>query len=338
MKHDPQNTYDFLSRAYKLIKVLAVALGSVAATSASFAIFVFKDDQWWSATRIPISWVAVILVLTIAIFTVLTVVTALLLKDGLSALSFYRNKSDNLDARLSQLKQVAFMDSITGMPNSRALEAEINQGEKSPRCLILLDLVGFGQINKRFNHWRGDEYLRKFSQMVTLSSRRNETLFKRRPDKVLSDEGFDHPHSNSIETVRAFRKNSGGDEFYILLEGTIVDGLGFLNRLGKRTWEFEEMSRNVLGNRHEFRFHAGLVRLGDGEDFESANQRVSECLAVAMDKDSPSWLYWREGDHPDTAESPIPQSVYQEIQGNFTKPYWFPRTQNPARPFPPRGR
>ena len=54
--------------------------------------------------------------------------------------------------------------------------------------------------------------------MMMSESRRNEFIYKEwRPTKdsaALSDE------------VKAFRRGGGADEFYILLNGTVMDGLG----------------------------------------------------------------------------------------------------------------
>jgi len=247
-------------------------------------------------------------------------VLVLLLQNGLSALSYYKNKTKNLETAVSQLRDIAYNDPITGIPNSYALEREIqtgNRADRISRCLILLDLQNFGQINKKFNHWIGDEYLRKFSDKVMISSRRDEFLFKKRPfnENVETKENVDGEDDN----VKAFRRNSGGDEFFILLEGTIVDGLGYLNRLQKRAGEFEEMSFKLLGVKHPFGFHAGLIAVSEGESFKTVDERASVSLGLAMDTNYPTRLYWNEKELPRINPGSIEEKIVSEAKKRFAK-------------------
>jgi GGDEF domain-containing protein len=213
--------------------------------------------------------------------------------DARSAMSFYRNKSRTLEDKMSALRDLAYNDPITGIPNSNKLQKDINErSDEGSRCLVLLDLENFGEINKKYNHWIGDEYLRRFAQMVSSSSRRNEFLFKSRP---LNPDAEARPK----DEVKAFRKSSGGDEFYILLEGTIIDALGYLNRLLKRKAEFEQMSFEVMKARHAFGFSAGVVSVGYGESFESVNKHVSECLGHAVEKGAERKVYWFKTQMPE---------------------------------------
>jgi hypothetical protein len=46
--------------------------------------------------------------------------------------------------------------------------------------------------------------------------------------------------------IQAFRRNSGGDEFYIVLKGPFVDGLAHLNRLHRGAEEFERWPLTYL--------------------------------------------------------------------------------------------
>ena len=199
------------------------------------------------------------------------------------------------------------------------MEREIDtekEESSAARCLILLDLKDFGQVNKRYNHWKGDEYLRQFSEMVTISSRRNEFLYKKRPS-TQKDEETKAPESS--EDVKAFRKNSGGDEFFILLEGTILDGLGYLNRLHKRTGEFEAMSVTLLGEKHPFQFHAGLLAVGRKEPFASVDMRIAEFLRLAQDEGNPLRLYWNKKETPEVTKGSIADRIIAEVKQNFVK-------------------
>ena len=118
--------------------------------------------------------------------------------------------------------------------------------------------------------------------------------------------------------MKAFRKNSGGDEFYVLLEGTIIDALGYLNRLAKRRDEFEEMSEKILPARHTFGFNAGIVSVAVDESFESVNKRVSECLQIAQEETSRRRVYWIESEMPKVS-TPSQKQILQETESLFGK-------------------
>lgn len=295
MAEDPESS-SFLGRAYKIAKLLAAASASLAGLVVTVVALDITKGHWWVDITIPLYAVVMgalaFFVLCVFIIIALTVV----LRDALNALSFFRNEAKSLKAVVSKLQDLAYNDPITGIPNSYQLKDEIDKPQPASRCLILLDLQDFGQINKRFNHWIGDEYLRRFAEMVSNSGRRNEFLFKSRPFK--SPEEKEEKELSARSAVRAFRKNSGGDEFFILLEGTVVDALGYLNRLWKRADEFEAMSFEIMGARHRFGFYAGIVSVAYNESFESVSKRVSECLGLALEEDAPRRVYWVETEMP----------------------------------------
>jgi GGDEF domain-containing protein len=192
-------------------------------------------------------------------------------------------RNQHLESVLQELRIAAWYDVLTGVPNSRYLEHLLDDEPRSPadrRCLILLDLENFGEINKKYNHWKGDEYLSRFAAKLLDSSRRNEYVIKRRP-----------PQQEEPLEIQAFRRNSGGDEFYILLNGPFVDGLGYLNRLHRRAGDFEQMAVDVLGDPHRFGFRAGLTSVGYTEKYETAAKRVCVMLGKAQETLDVS-VYW----------------------------------------------
>lgn len=317
MASSPDDTYDFLTRAYKVVRVVALTIVSVTGVVVSIVAFQVNINHVWWDVRIPLYALTLAAVPLVVLYGLLVVGMGVFLRDELGTLSYYKNKSKSLEVSVKRLEDIAYNDPITGIPNSRALEREIDRGNHAPgvaRCLILLDLKDFGQINKRYNHWKGDEYLRRFSDLVTASSRRNEFVFKRRPTP--------RPSTGEVaeeDDVKAFRRNSGGDEFFILLEGTVVDGLGYLNRLQKRAKEFEAMSTEVLGARHPFKFHAGLLAVARSEPFESVSRRVADCLRLAQDDGNPLRLYWSAKEVPPIVRGSIEDRVLGEVHAAFAK-------------------
>jgi diguanylate cyclase (GGDEF)-like protein len=104
-------------------------------------------------------------------------------------------RSDELRASQRQLEQIAYNDPLTGLPNRRLFETELNRRvavarrEGNPFTLLLIDLDGFKGINDTLGHDAGDALL------VTTAMRLTHAV--READRVA---------------------RLGGDEFAILLE------------------------------------------------------------------------------------------------------------------------
>jgi GGDEF domain-containing protein len=315
MAEDAESS-SFLSRTYKIAKLIAVATASIVGFIISLIALDVSKGHWWVDVKFPLYATVLVITVVFAISTAVLIWLALVVRAALDSRSFYRNEVKSLRAKVSTLRDMAYNDPITGIPNSNKLKEDIEtKSYDKPRCLILLDLKNFGQVNKRHNHWIGDEYLRRFSQMVTESGRRNEFLFKKRP------ENLQRTPTEEVEVkdeVKAFRKNAGGDEFFILLEGTIVDGLGYLNRLIKRHGEFERMAFEIMGESYAFGFSAGIVSIAYDEPYDSVLQRVSECLGLATEKDSKRDVYWIESELP-ADRTPVHQKILEETDVLFGK-------------------
>lgn len=315
MTEDPESS-SFLSQAYKIAKFIAVTVASFTGFIISLVALDVSKGHWWMDVKFPLYAVAFAITAIVAVFTFAAIWLTLVLKRALDALSYYRSKSKNLEAVVSTLRDLAYNDSITGIPNSNKLKLVLEKNVNAKgRCLILLDLKKFGEINKAYNHWIGDEYLRRFAQMVSDSGRRNEFLFKRRPPEL---PGKPYEEDQQKE-VTAFRKNSGGDEFFILLEGSTVDGLGYLNRLIKRAGEFEQMALDIMGRRFPFGFYAGVITVAYDETYESASKRVAECLGLALEEGAKRCVYWIESELPENITA-MQRNVVEETVKLFGRP------------------
>ena len=87
----------------------------------------------------------------------------------------------DLETRLSESLEreeaLATRDSLTGLPNRRALydraRAELNRAEREKRSVgvIMLDIDHFKLINDRFGHAAGDEALRRVAEVLQKSKR-----------------------------------------------------------------------------------------------------------------------------------------------------------------------
>jgi GGDEF domain-containing protein len=280
--------FNFTARAYRAFKWVLGALGAVVAFLLSAAALKVTIDPLWLNVRIPLWLVATMLLGTSVISLAFGIAGYLVTRDALRTSSAFRSKAASLSIALRDLESLAYIDPITGIENTSGLERKISlTANDSNRVLILLDLKQFGKVNKTYNHWKGDEYLRRFASALSLESRRSEYVYKRRD--------HDETIGATSSEARAFRKGSASDEFFVLLTGDVADALGYLNRLIRRRPEFEKMALDVLGGAHPFGFNAGIVLLAPGEEAASGIKRVSECLQLAADPDSQLDVYWAPG-------------------------------------------
>jgi diguanylate cyclase (GGDEF)-like protein len=81
-----------------------------------------------------------------------------------------------------QHRDAALMDSLTGVPNRRAFEAEAKRillraaRERTSTALLLLDLDHFKSVNDTFGHAVGDRALQSFAKTVTEQLRGGDVL------------------------------------------------------------------------------------------------------------------------------------------------------------------
>ena len=160
-----------------------------------------------------------------------------------------------LTAGLKEAQREARQDTLTGLLNRRALEeimAEFreadSQGRTSSRCLILIDLDPFKSINDRFGYLAGDELLRQVAVRI---------------------------QSALLPSCTAARW--GGDEFIVLVDGSLSIGMSVAQQLDQRL-----RARYRLGDgRLSDVFAQASVGLSDwksGDDADRVIQRADQAL------------------------------------------------------------
>ncbi len=124
---------------------------------------------------------------------------------------------------ISELKQMALLDPLTGLYNRRAFELTL--AERDPAdgslALILLDIDHFKRINDQFGHAAGDIALQRFATILM-------TIFRKKD----------------------FIARIGGEEFAVLLPDTTMN----------EAYEFAERVRKTAEN-DAFEHSDGIVRL-----------------------------------------------------------------------------
>jgi diguanylate cyclase (GGDEF)-like protein len=96
------------------------------------------------------------------------------------------------NARLHQaMANQAMSDSLTGLPNRRALDARLeNDVQRAARysqkfAVVMLDLDGFKAVNDTYGHSVGDEVLHQFAQFLVNSQRSSDFLARYGGDELV---------------------------------------------------------------------------------------------------------------------------------------------------------
>ncbi len=71
-------------------------------------------------------------------------------------------------AGISELERLGLTDSLSGVPNRRALHLDVarNAGEEDEVALALIDLDGFKAINDQYGHFVGDTLIKRCSELL----------------------------------------------------------------------------------------------------------------------------------------------------------------------------
>ena len=143
------------------------------------------------AGRFTLAWYASRLMVLLATLTVLGVLLS-------QAARMYAS----LYVRAQRLENEAHTDILTGLPNRRRFEEEIQRAfgsavrRGSPLAVALADIDRFKRYNDAFGHQAGDEALHRIAQAI----------------------------ADSVDRSGDFAARYGGEEFLIILEDTTLEG------------------------------------------------------------------------------------------------------------------
>ncbi len=181
-----------------------------------------------------------------------------LLAARVRQLARQRASSVQAEWQLRRAETAATRDALTGLANRRQFE-EVMVAEhafakrhESPAALALVDLDHFKTVNDVFGHQEGDRVLTHFAAVVRRTLRAEDQAFR-----------------------------IGGEEFALLLRGTVVDGaVHVLERLRS------ELSKAPLRvgsdeTRYHIRFSAGVATLDGEKSAANALKEADEALYAA---------------------------------------------------------
>lgn len=164
----------------------------------SFFTFVISYILFFNLITLPNSTTSVLLSSRVNGITVISMGFTLSL---ITWNNFYVNtmQKRKIELQQHQLKQMAYYDSLTSLPNRRYFEKKLNKEIATNRCcnqdacLIILDIDHFKLINDTYGHITGDSILKQIGYLL--------------------DKSIEH----------AFCARWGGEEFTILLSNTSLN-------------------------------------------------------------------------------------------------------------------
>ncbi len=158
-----------------------------------------------------------------------------------------------------ELKELAFMDSLTRCYNRRALFDELQKAKQQYKrseidcSLIMLDLDHFKQINDRHGHQLGDQILLWFSQFLQQHTRFNDRVFRYGGEEfiiLLHDAKFEMAYQTSEKLLNKLAKQHGPKELSVGFSAGIACCNGtesiddWLERADQALYQAKQAGRN----------------------------------------------------------------------------------------------
>jgi two-component system, cell cycle response regulator len=152
-----------------------------------------------------------------------------------------------IDAKNRLLEEIAHTDSLTGLPNRRAIEewaARQLRGAARhgfPLWVVLGDLDSFKKINDNYGHDAGDAVLRRFSEILKGNTRASDICGRMGGDEFLLV--ITHVASEYIQsTINRMREEWAGCEFEFGGSAvSITASFGLAGFCGKGTLAFQTL-------------------------------------------------------------------------------------------------
>lgn len=200
---------------------------------------------------------------------------------------------DNYKDALKISENERLTDVITGIPNSRSLQKDIDEfysvvKPNRKMQFIFIDLKDFRKVNSKFGFNKTNDLLRAIAQTIYKRMRRNEDMYKYSIEN----------NAKKDEKENFYRVYPGGDEFVFIIEGDQADAIGFTNRLVGQFEEFSKKTVQILGESLDLTFHCAIVEMDARDSFNDIFKKAEDCYRIAKEGKSRFTLCW----HPNTIE------------------------------------
>jgi len=162
-----------------------------------------------------------------------------------------------------RLRQQAYGDFLTGLPNRRALEAELSKpitNDEVATCLLLIDLDGFKGINDTLGHAVGDALLREVANRL-----RSEARVTDKPARL------------------------GGDEFAVVINTVVSGAQEAAERTATRVLDALCKPYDIDGQRLNVNASIGTATAADSEQREKLFRYADIALYEAKHAGGKRW-------------------------------------------------
>jgi len=128
----------------------------------------------------------------------------------------------------ASMQEMALRDTLTGLPNRRALMQTLEEAlQRANRlrqscAVFFLDLDRFKQVNDRYGHEEGDELLRQFAERVRQTVRKTDTVGRLAGDEFVVIVEMLHSDAAAQETADKLRPALGRP--FVLKTATVTLG------------------------------------------------------------------------------------------------------------------
>jgi len=159
-------------------------------------------------------------------------------QDSRDSVAALRTQVSTYQTKLEEAEQRACRDSLTGLDNRHAVESKLQYriDARKTFCLVLLDLNGFKQVNDVYGHEAGDDLLKQFATELRSASRATDVVGR-----------------------------WGGDEFIVILDGTLTEARAHVERMRKWVFGSYTLHLGAEGPKVEMTAAVGLVESQSGE-------------------------------------------------------------------------
>jgi two-component system, cell cycle response regulator len=156
-----------------------------------------------------------------------------------------------IDAKNKLLEELAHSDSLTGLPNRRAIEEwgarQLRAAARHgfPYWVVLADLDSFKTINDTYGHPGGDAMLQKFADILKTVIRASDICGRLGGDEFLMV--ITHVEGDAIyKTIEAFREKLAAEQFELGFEKvSITASFGIAGLRGKENIDFTTLLRRA---------------------------------------------------------------------------------------------
>ena len=172
-------------------------------------------------------------------------------QDSRESVAALRSQVSTYEAKLEDAEQRASHDPLTGLDNRQGVEAKLQRriAAQKPFCVMMIDLNGFKAVNDTYGHQAGDDLLKQFSTELRSASRVTDVVGR-----------------------------WGGDEFIVVLDGTINDAQAHAERMQKWVFGSYTLHLGAEGPKVDMDAAVGLVEAQPGESIKDLLARADSIM------------------------------------------------------------